>query len=450
MKLSLRYGREGLPIQIPDDLEAQVLRLNPLPPIEDEARALEEALRSPIGSPPLETLARGRESACIVISDVTRPVPNEKILTPLLACLHDSGIAEDKISILVATGLHRPNEGPELEEMIGARIKDKYRVENHFARDKKAQTSLGEVPLDLDSHGNGKGATASVAIDSRYLQSDLKITTALIEPHLMAGYSGGRKLVCPGIASAETIFQFHSPPMIGHPKAHAGNLNGNPVHAMSRATAGLAGVDFICNVTLSEERRITGVFSGDLDEAHLTGIKHVDRQTKVPCRPSDIVLTSCAGYPLDTTLYQAVKGMVGALPAVKKGGTIILAASLSEGLGSEEFSQMCGTLRSVDDFIERIHNAPVVIDQWQLQELMQVLQKCEVMVVCEGVSDDVLRGCLLTPMPSVEAALKSALTKHGARVTLTVIPEGPYVTPLDIGSGDGINNTNGINAPGAH
>lgn len=449
MKLTLRYGREGLPIEIPDDLETRVLRLHPLPPLPDEAKALEESLRAPIGSPPLDELARNRESACIVISDVTRPVPNEKLLSPLLSCLHDSGIKEDRVTILVATGLHRPNEGPELEEMIGARIKDRYRVKNHFARDTRAQTSLGEVPLDLDSNGNGPGKTASVAIDSRYLQSDLKITTALIEPHFMAGYSGGRKLVCPGIASADTILQFHAPAMIGHPKAHAGNLNGNPVHAMSRAAAGLAGVDFICNVTLSEERRITGVFSGDLDQAHTTGIKHVDRQTKVPCQPSDIVITSCAGYPLDTTLYQAVKGMVGALPAVKKGGTIIIAASMTQGVGSEEFTQMCGTLRSVDDFIERIYNAPVVIDQWQLQELMQVLQKCEVMVICQSVSDDVLRGCLLTPMPTVEEALKIALNKHGARATLTVIPEGPYVTPLDTSSANGI-NANGINANGAH
>lgn len=424
MNITLRYGRIGLPVEINDDLDVQVLRLNPSPPLQEQSRVLEDSFRSPIGTPSLDKLAQGRESACIVISDVTRPVPNEMILEPMLACLHDSGIPEDKVTILVATGLHRPNEGEELEEMIGARIKDNYRVVNHVARDASTQVPLGEVPLGI----NGDGA--QVAINTAYLNSDLKITTGLIEPHLMAGYSGGRKLVCPGIASAETIMQFHSPPMIGHPKAHAGNIKENPVHAMSRAVAGRAGVDFICNVTLSEEREITGVFSGHLDEAHMSGIAHVDRQTKVPCKLADIVITTSAGYPLDTTLYQSVKGMLGALPAIKQGGTMILASSMSQGMGGHEFAEMCRSLKSVDDFIERIYNSPVVIDQWQLQEMMQVLLKCEVMVVTDGVAPEVLRDCLLTPMPSVEEALSAALKKHGNDATLVVIPEGPYVTPF--------------------
>lgn len=426
----LRYGRDGLTVEIPDDLDVQVLRLHPLPPLQDDRAALEDSLRSPIASPPLERIARGRESACIVISDVTRPVPNEKILQPMLSCLHDSGIAEDKITLLVATGLHRPNEGAELEEMIGARIKKKYRVVNHVARDREAQTPLGEVPLGIKGTNGAGGESAPVAIDSVYVQSDLKITTALLEPHLMAGYSGGRKLVCPGIAGAETILRFHSPPMIAHPQAHAGNIEGNPVHAMSRAVAGMAGVDFICNVTLSEDRRITGVFSGGLDGAHNAGIAHVDRQSKVPCRAADIVLTTAAGYPLDTTLYQSVKGMLGALPAVKPGGTMILAASMSQGMGGAEFAELCASLHSVDEFIERIHNTPMIIDQWQLQEMMQVLQKCEVMVVCDGVPPATLRDCLLTPMPGVADALKAALKKHGNNATVTVVPEGPYVTPV--------------------
>lgn len=429
MKVTLRYGRTGMPIDIPDDLDTQVLNLHPLPPLEDDVAMLEDSLRSPIQSQSLDRLAQGRESACIVISDVTRPVPNEKILEPMLACLHDSGIPEDKITILVATGLHRPNEGPELEEMIGAKIKDTYQVINHVARDKQAQTAIGEVPLGIN------GNTARVAIDSVYLQSDLKITTGLVEPHLMAGYSGGRKLVCPGIASAETIMQFHSPPMIGHPKAYAGNVQENPVHKMSRAVAGIAGVDFICNVTLSENRKITGVFSGDLDAAHTAGMAHVDQQSKVACEPADIVITSGAGYPLDTTLYQAVKGMVGALPAIKQGGTMILAAGMSQGVGGQEFADMCSSLRSVDDFMARIYGADVVIDQWQLQEMMQVLQKCEVMVISEGVPAETLRNSLLTPMSSVHEALKAALKKHGNDARIIVIPEGPYVTPAPIQNG---------------
>jgi len=201
---------------------------------------------------------------------------------------------------------------------------------------------------------------------------------------------------------------------------------------MSRAVAGQVGVDFICNVTLSEERRITGVFSGDLDAAHNSGITHVDRQSKVACEPADIVITSVAGYPLDTTLYQAVKGMVGALPAIKQGGTLIVAASLTEGVGSHEFTDMCFSLTSVDEFMTRIHHNDVVIDQWQLQEMMQVLQKCEVMMVSDGLPADDLRRCLLTPMPTVKAALSAALKKHGNDCRINVIPEGPYVTPVAV------------------
>jgi nickel-dependent lactate racemase len=424
MNLSLRYDRAGLSIAVPNDLDVEVLHLNPLPVLENEVGDIEQSFRSPIGTAPLDRLARGRESACIVISDVTRPVPNEKILTPLLACLHDSGLKEDQITILIATGLHRPNEGAELEEMIGPHIKNNYRVVNHDARASETHTDIGEVTMGLE------GKTAQVALNSIYLQSDLKITTGLIEPHFMAGYSGGRKLVCPGIASANTITQFHSPPMIGHPRARAGNTQENPVHTMSRSVAKQVGVDFICNVTLSEERRSTGVFSGELDEAHQTGIRHVDQQTKVAGRVADIVITTSAGYPLDTTFYQTVKGMVAALPIIKEGGTMIIASGCSEGLGGPEFSDMCRSIRSVDEFIERIYNSPVVYDQWQLQEMMMVLQKCEVMLVSDNLSPDTIRELLLTPMSSVEEALQAALKTHGTGAKITIIPEGPYVTPV--------------------
>jgi nickel-dependent lactate racemase len=307
--------------------------------------------------------------------------------------------------------------------LLGERIAQRYRVVNHDARDAAAHTSLGEIAF-------GEGNSAYVALDNTYLRADLKITTGLIEPHFMAGYSGGRKLVCPGIASAETILQFHAPPMIAHPGARAGNLQDNPIHAMSRAVAQKAGMDFLCNVTLSEERQITGVFSGALDEAHAAGVAHVDRQTKVACHEADIVITTGAGYPLDTTLYQAIKGMRCALPAVREGGTIIVTAGMQQGVGGHEFAAMCATLSTPEEFLARIFSSEVIIDQWQLQEMAQVLQKCEVMVVTDGLQPETLRQCLLTPMPSLPDALQVALKKHGTGACLTVIPEGPYVTPV--------------------
>ncbi len=422
MTVHLAYGRNGLDVEIPDQIDTQVLRFNDLPEIENPARAIEYSFQNPIGGAPLEELARGKNSACIVICDVTRPVPNPQILLPMLATLERAGVMRAQITILIATGLHRPNEGDELEEMIGAHVKNNYRVLNHDARDSSTHTDLGEIAFE--------GGSARVALNSSYLEADLKIATGLLEPHFMAGYSGGRKLICPGIASAETIAQFHSPRMIGDARSFAGNLERNPVHAMSRAVAGQVGVDFICNVTLNEARRVTGVFSGDLDAAHQAGIALVDRQSKVACRKADIVVTTCAGYPLDTTLYQVVKGMVCALPAAKKGGTIIIAAEMSQGLGGEEFSHMCRTLSTRSEFIERIFSSPVTFDQWQLQKMMQVLEECEIVVVTDGIAPQTLRDALLVPCPTVELAIENARHKHGNRATLTVIPEGPYVTPM--------------------
>lgn len=424
MKIHLSYGRSGLDFESPADLKAQVLHLNPLPTLENPLDAVKEALDDPIGTPPLLELARGKKTACVVISDVTRPVPNPLILHPMLEMLENAGIARQNITILNATGLHRPNVGAELEEMIGVSIAANYRVENHVAKNDHEMTELGEIEF-------GEGQKATAAINSHYINADLKITTGLIEPHFMAGYSGGRKLICPGIASAKTILQFHAPPMIGHPNARAGNLIQNPIHAMSRAVAGKAGCDFICNVTLSESRQLTGVFAGDLDAAHAAGIAHVDTQTKVSVKPQPIVVTTSAGYPLDTTFYQCVKGMVGALPALQKGGTLIIACSLSEGIGGPEFREMCFSLQSVAEFIDRIYSSPVQVDQWQLQELMLVLKHAgEVMIVSDGIDSGTLGKFLLTPMPNVETALEAAREKHGLDAGVVVIPEGPYVTPI--------------------
>ena len=423
MPISLRYGRDGLDLDLPDDVDATVLHLNALAPLKDEG-AIAQALENPIGTAPLSELARGRQSACILICDVTRPVPNQQILTPMLELLEGAGMRRDNITILVATGLHRPNIGAELDEMIGPRIAREYRVLNHVAKDESAMMSLGEIEFL-------PGRSAHVALNRHYLQADLKITTGLIEPHFMAGYSGGRKVICPGIASARTIAQFHAPPMIGDPNARAGNLAGNPIHAMSRAVALRAGCDFICNVTLSEARQITGVYAGDMTAAHLAGIARVDEQSKVSVVPAPIVVTTSAGYPLDTTFYQSVKGMVGALPALSRGGTLIIASSLSQGIGGPEFTRMCFSLQSVAEFVDRIYNSPVEVDQWQLQELMIALGHAgEIMIVGEGVSADDLGKFLLSPMPSVEAALTRAREKHGRDARVVVIPEGPYVTPV--------------------
>ena len=398
--------------------------MHPLAPLPNPDAAIRASFENPIGTQPLGQLARGKQTACILLCDVTRPVPNQAILRPMVETLEEAGIKRENITFLVATGLHRPNWGEELREMVGDFLFHNYRFENHDARDEQAMTDLGEVRF-------GEDQSARVALNSHYLRADLKITTGLLEPHFMAGYSGGRKVICPGIASAQTILGFHSAGMIGDANARAGNLTNNPIHAMSLAVAKKVGCDFICNVTLDEERRITGVFSGDLEAAHQKGIEWVDQSAKVAVVPAPIVVTTSAGYPLDTTFYQCVKGMVCALPALQRGGTLIIAASLSEGIGGPEFSRMCRSLSAVDEFIERISSNPTQIDQWQLQEMMLALKHAgQILIVSDGLSPDVLSSLLLSPASSVEEALETARQKHGFDARVVVIPEGPYVTPV--------------------
>jgi nickel-dependent lactate racemase len=420
MKLKLDYGRTGLDVTLPDDRLVGPLAIRPAAPLPDPAAAIDRALAKPIGSPPLAEIARGRKNACIVICDITRPVPNKLILPPLLKTLHEQGIARENITILIATGLHRPNEGAELEELVGPNIARDYRCENHHGKATDEHTFLGTTPNQVP-----------VWIDSRYVRADLKITTGLIEPHLMAGYSGGRKVICPGIAGLETVKVWHGPRFLEHPKADCGIVAGNPVHEENTRIALMAGCDFIVNVCLDGQRRICWVGAGDMIHAWEEGVRFVEQVVKSPVsEPVDVVVTSCAGYPLDTTWYQAVKGLTGALPIVKQGGTIILAASLSEGLGSPEFQRVMAENPDLAAFKKRILGADYwVMDQWQLEEFAKVVARCKVKVVTDGLPADVLRKCHVEPAQSVEQAVEESLAEYGPTARVAVIPKGPYVLP---------------------
>jgi nickel-dependent lactate racemase len=268
-------------------------------------------------------------------------------------------------------------------------------------------------------------------IDRRYIQAELKITTGLIEPHLMAGYSGGRKVICPGIAALETVKIWHGPKFLEHPRADCGFLDGNPVHEENTRIAKMAGCDFIVNVSIDGQRRITWVGAGHMEKAWLEGVRFVENVVRVPVKePLDIVVTSCAGYPLDTTWYQAIKGLTGALPVVKQGGTLILAASLTEGIGSPEFQRLVAENPDLVAFKERILDKDYfVMDQWQLEEFVKVAAKCKVKVVTTGMSADSLKQCHVEPAPSVEQAVADSLAEYGPMAKVAVIPKGPYVLP---------------------
>jgi nickel-dependent lactate racemase len=424
MRITLDYGRTGLPVELPDDRLVGPLDIRTAAPLPDPAAAVEKAIAEPIGARPLAALARGRKNACILVCDITRPVPNRIILPSVLCTLEEQGIARSDILILIATGLHRPNEGAELDEILGPEIAAAYRVENHHGKVREEHDYLGDTPNDVP-----------VWLDSRYVRADLKITTGLIEPHLMAGYSGGRKLICPGIAGLDTVKAWHSPRFLEHPKADYGFVAGNPVHEENTRVALMAGCDFIVNVCLDGQRRLTWVGAGDMIRAWEEGVRFVESVVKVPVRAAvDVVVTTSAGYPLDTTWYQAVKGLTGALPIVKQGGTIVMAASLSEGIGSPEFQRLLAENQDLAVFKQRIMGKDYfVMDQWQLEELAKVVARCKVKVVSDGMGPDRLRRCFAEPAATVEQAVADSLQEYGPAARVAVIPKGPYVLPYVTG-----------------
>jgi nickel-dependent lactate racemase len=366
----------------------------------------------------LAELAQGRRSACIAICDVTRPVPNRLFLEPLLATLESSGIARGEILILVATGLHRPSTTAEKVEMLGPAIAERYRVADHDGNDRSAHAYLGVTPRGVPAW-----------IDARFVAADLKIATGLIEPHFMAGFSGGRKLICPGLAALETIKAWHSPAFLEHPNARAGCLKGNPVHEENTLIARMAGCDFIVNVVIDDCRRVLCVAAGDMEAAFQQGAAFARRVvTDRVAEAVDIVVTSSAGYPLDATFYQSIKGMVAALPIVKPGGTIILAAALSEGIGSRDFQQLYDDHPSLERFMEQIASGEYFRpDQWQLEEFVRVHRHAKVCMVSDGLSADVLRRMYVDAAASVEAAVAAQIERRGPGATIAVIPKGPYV-----------------------
>ena len=418
MKVEMRYGTGTLPMEIPEGNVVGVLEIAESVPLPDENGAVREALARPIASPPLAELAGGRESACIVISDITRPVPNKVILPPLLEVLEQSGIPREKITILIATGIHRPNNTEELETMVGSDIMETYRIVNHFSQKPETHTYLGKTE-------NG----TPVYINTTYLEADLKITTGLIEPHLMAGYSGGRKAICPGIASVETMKVMHGPELMEHPKSAVGILNGNPFHKEATEIARMAGVDFNLNVAIDKHRSITGIFAGELVESHRVGAACVEKQAKVTLpAPADAVVVSSAGYPLDSTFYQAIKGLLTAVEIVKQGGSILLVAACSEGIGSKPFTDLIFKTDDLTAFVQGLYNpANFVIDQWQLEELAKVARKADIYFYTDGIPYHQRAKLFVHPLKTPQEGIQEILDRYGADAQIAVIPEGPYV-----------------------
>jgi nickel-dependent lactate racemase len=417
MRIDLAFGKTGLAVELPDGFNYRVLEARSAAPIADWQGALAAALDAPIGCPALSELARGKKSAAISVCDITRPAPNRKTLPPILQRLEHAGIARENITILIATGLHRPATEAEIREICGEEIAVTIRVLNHDAR-------------DLASHRH-LGSTASgtpVYVDERFVGADLHITLGFIEPHLMLGYSGGRKLVAPGLAAQETIKALHSPKFMRDARSIEGSIEDNPLHRELLEIARMARHDFLLDVALARDRSITGVFAGDPVKAHRTGVEFVSRVLlETLDEPVDAVITTSAGYPLDLTYYQAIKGVTAASHIVKPGGSILLVGECAEGAGAPEFREMVLEGISDHEFLARIQGAPVTVDQWQLEKLALVTTRQKLLWYVPGLAAEYQAKLWGRAFVSVQAAVQ-ALTESlrpGARIA--VIPEGPYV-----------------------
>jgi nickel-dependent lactate racemase len=423
MKIDLLYGRKGLTIDLPEAVRAHVIRKHPMPLLPDPSAAVRHALEKPVGCPPLLELAHGKKNVCILMCDITRPVPNGLILPPLVETLTRAGVAKENILILVATGLHRPNEGEELAEIVGSpEILRTVRIENHFAKDKEAHVDLGTTSGGIP-----------IMIDRRFAEADLKIVTGLVEPHFMAGYSGGRKVVAPGVAYQDTILMFHRARILEHCKAANCVIEGNPLHNEQTEIVRTVGGVVAVNVAIDEGRRLGFVNFGEVEASHARAVEFMRRYAEIRIkRRFKTVVTTSAGYPLDKTYYQTVKGMVGVMDILAPGGTIIIASECSEGMGSPEFVEAQRLLCEVGParFMSLLEGRDkALIDEWEAEMLLKPLRVGHIQLYSTGLSESERDLVFVEMVPSVEEAVAASVRAHGDG-SIAVVPEGPYVIPL--------------------
>ena len=413
MRVRIDYGTSSLPIDVPPD--ATILEAHEAPPVPDPRGAILSALRSPLEGPPLSAIARAGDRIAIAVCDGTRPQPRRDMLLPLLGEL--AHVPPSRITILIATGTHRANTPHELRDMLGDDIVDRYAVVNHDARD-----AATLAPACVTASG------VSVSLNRTFLDADVRITTGVVEPHFFAGFSGGPKMVAPGLAGLATVLELHNAARIGHPNATWGVLQGNPVHDEVREIARRVGVHFALDVTLNREKAITGVFAGHAAPAHAAACARARADSMhVVRRPFDVVVTSNSGYPLDQNLYQAVKGLSAAARIVKPGGTIVCAAECRDGVPEHgAFAEVLALAPTPEALLATI-GAPgfLVPDQWQVQILARVLGRARVLMKAGGVTAAQLAAAHLEPIDDVSAAVARALRAAGPGATVGVLPQGP-------------------------
>ena len=423
--MKLLYGREGADLDFPSD--AVILGGKDPPAVADPGRAVASALADPIGTPPLTELIRRRRprEVAITVSDITRPVPNRQFLPAMLDALAETGIEDAQISIIIGTGMHRPSTPDEREFILGRDVLRRLEIIDHTADRPDTLSKVSDDP--------------PVSVCTRFMEADFKIVTGYIEPHFMAGFSGGRKGVFPALIDLDSIQRFHGFETLTDPRADNGILDGNPCHEIALEIAETVGIDFLFNVAITRGREIAGIYCGDLVEAHLNGCKEVaDWTTAVVPGPIDLLVTCGGGYPLDQTFYQTVKGMCTALPALGPDTTLLQISGCGEGIGSRAYTELMRSWGSDwRGFLEHIeaNRHETELDQWEFQVQCRVLHRIgseQLWFATDGIPPAEQQHLGLTPIlgegdavQRAQRAIDDYLSDHrGARVA--VIPEGPY------------------------
>ena len=422
--VQLLFGHGTLSVELPASARAHVIRKPEFPPVSEAEEVYAAAMDDPVGCAKLGTLCKGCKTACILICDITRPVPNHVFLRPMILTMMAAGITAENITVLVATGLHRPNEGDELAELVGDNwVLDTVNVVNHFALDEDDHLDLGVTAT--------RGTP--VKLDRRFVEADLRIATGLVEPHFMAGYSGGRKVIAPGVAHHETIRTFHSARFMEDPAATQCNLKHNPLHEEQLEIVRMLGAVYAFNTVIDEDRNLVFASFGEVIASHLRAVEFVRDYTEIQVgRKFNTVVTSAAGYPLDQTYYQTVKGMVTPLDILAPGGTLIIASECTEGIGSSHYRKAQERLVAMgpDAFLDTLLAKQLAdVDEWQTEMQLKPMRTGTVYLYSTGLSDEDHKLTGVQRIDSVEQAIARSIEQYNDP-DVALIPEGPYVVPM--------------------
>lgn len=419
MSVELAYGRSGHTVDLPAE-RTTVVAPNHLPAAADLPATLRAALAHPVAGPPLRERVRSGQKVAVSLCDSTRPQPREAMIRALLAEL-DGIITPDDLTLLVATGTHRGNTDAELRAMLGDDLVDSLEIVNHDGRDPDSLSWMG-------TFGDG----VPVWLNRRWVEADVRITTGFVEPHFFAGFSGGPKLVAPGLAGLESVLTLHNAARIGSSRATWGICEGNPVHDDVRAIAAGTGVDFAFDVVLNRQQQVVRAFGGDLLEMHAEA-RAVVRDLAMQPVPQlfDVVVTTNSGFPLDQNVYQAVKGMTAAATVVKPGGLIICAAECSDGFPDHgSFREVLASEPTPQALLSAISaRTETVPDQWQVQVLARVLSTARIGMYTTSLCEEQLRTAHLDKIDDVGRAVRDELAAVGPDGRVCVLPEGPQTIP---------------------